>query len=96
MADINIIQLASTRATAAGEMSLEEAAQWTAQYNAGYRDGRAHAISDRVRADWLVTIPADLPYETGAAWVKRNLPLAWRIAYTRAVTSHRARISGAA
>lgn len=74
--------------TVARECSAEESELWRAEYTEGYRVGRgdAHALPyPRVREGWLLpSIPAELPGETGAQYVARNVSQARQVGYTRA------------
>jgi hypothetical protein len=59
---------------------------WRERYTAGYAYGRSDARCEREPRDgaMLADIPAELPSETGAAYVLRNLDFAFRVGYTRA------------
>lgn len=68
------------------ECTADQAAAWQQQYHRGYVHGKSDARTGIAYADALLAeIPPVDPYETGAAYVARNLELAYRIAYTRAV-----------
>ena len=72
--------------TAEREATEAEAEEWRAEFTDGYRAGRGDAIAGRGPRDgWLLaSVPAELPFETGAQYVARCLPDARRIGYTRA------------
>lgn len=66
------------------ECTPEEAERWRRDYSDGYAAGRGDGRCGRAPRIGLVEIPSDLPGETGAAWVARNLAGAWAIGYSGA------------
>ena len=63
-------------------MGATPATAWREQYSDGYRTGRGDAQCGQQRMP-LVAIPAELPGETGAQYITRNLQSARAIGYTR-------------
>jgi len=74
------------------EATADESAQWQRQYTAGYEHGRSDArFQPGPRDGALIDIPAEVPGETGAQYVARHLPVAWRVGYARAWEFYSAR-----
>jgi hypothetical protein len=71
------------------ECTPAEGAVWRDRFTTGYVHGRRDVLSRRLRGDALCVIPADVPGETGARYVARNLDAAYRIGYTRAFYFYR-------
>jgi len=76
------------------ECTAEEGELWTARYTEGYRCGRSDMRSSTGHLRWperVISIPADVPGESGAQYVARHFGIAWQIGYSRAYLYYSAR-----
>ncbi len=66
------------------ECTPEQNERWRTQYSEGYRVGRGDVQWNAEPRIPLVSIPAEMPGETGAEYVAKHAGLAWQIGYARA------------
>lgn len=66
------------------ECTAGEARRWTHDHSDGQAAGRGDGRWNRAPRVPLIDIPADIPGETGAAYVARHVGIAWQIGYSAA------------
>ena len=80
-----------TTVTMQRECTEDEAQLWHRRYTDGYQAGRGDGRWNRVPRIPLIEIPAEVPCESGAAYVARHVGIAWEIGYARAYRYETAR-----
>lgn len=63
------------------ECTAEQGQQWRDQYTDGYRAGRGDARGNAAPRVPLISVPPEIPGETGAEYVARYVEQAWPIGY---------------
>jgi hypothetical protein len=66
------------------ECTPQEGERWREQYSDGYSTGRGDVRWGAPPRIQLITVPGEMPGETGAEYVARHVGRAWEIGYTRA------------
>lgn len=66
------------------ECTADESQRWQSQYSEGYRVARGDIRWNAAPRIALVTIPPEVPFETGAQYVARHVADAWAIGYAAA------------
>jgi hypothetical protein len=79
---LRTMDVTTTVTTARNECTAEQGAEWQAKYSDGYRAARSDVLWNADPRIALVTIPPEMPGETGAEYVARHVGQAWEIGYT--------------